>query len=292
MSAAGNEIIQTPGVNDVYEYNEIHLDSTQRDAGTNDHPFFDLHIPLSAVLGLKLLSAQIPWTVYNVVADGPTQNNVYRTSGTTRFVPPGFYDAPQLLAALKSNEPGCWAFDTTSGKFAFTNPSSTDAVDLDFQDQRNLARQLGYEPGKVYTVPASQSLQAPYVANVASPNAVYLVSDSVGGRISRNIRVNGATSKANTAIAKIPVTVNNGETLFYTDPTPSNCFDMSMDNLTGMDFYLVDPYTSTPLSLNGSPWSVTFQVLTQRDTSVSRMMQGGVKGKGGAVPSGKRQRVK
>lgn len=69
MSQSASVVLQTAGVNDIWHYNELHLDSSARDGGTNDEPTFVLPDPLHDVMGVKVLSAHIPFSYYLVHDD-------------------------------------------------------------------------------------------------------------------------------------------------------------------------------------------------------------------------------
>lgn len=55
-----NAPLQTSGVNDVWSYREIHLDSSARDGGSNESPVFSLSVPLHDVLAFQVLRVHVP----------------------------------------------------------------------------------------------------------------------------------------------------------------------------------------------------------------------------------------
>lgn len=274
-----NQPIQTAGINDVYEYNEVHLSSLQRDGGDNDHPFWNIQPELHSVLGAKVLSAQIPYSFYTIVDSGPARNNLLdiRTAEDTVHsvtLPAGVYTAEQLRDALESPDNNTGAapalavsWTVSTGKYTFGNALAGDVTLL--LENNPIAYILGLEP-KDLPLPADGTVVAPSVANVSGPNCLYIVSNAISGRISRNVRCNGNTTVNPAVVAKVPLTVNFGEVVDYTDPNPAPCFDMSMDTLTRLDFALINADTLQPVDLNGAPWSLTLQVLAQRDTAVTR----------------------
>lgn len=289
-SAASNHPIQTPGINDVYEYNEVHLSSVQRDAGTTDHPEWNIQPELHNVLGVKIVSAQIPFTFYTIVDSGPGKNNtlrVTRTDGISHLITiaPGVYDVWQLADALSKPEHASSGINVVH--FEWLPQRGRYRVDflasslLDKDARLNLvdnplADLIGFPRADVYLnfSDANQRI-APSVANVAGPNALYIVSNALSGRISRNVRCNGSSTPNPPVVAKVPVNCNFGQVIVYTDPNPAPCFDMSMGLISRLDFQIIHADTLTPLQLNGVPWSITVQVLTQRDTSVTRARDDG-----------------
>jgi hypothetical protein len=297
----GQAPLQTAGVNDVYEYNEIHLDSVARDAGTNDEPVFVINPPFDNVLGIKLVSAQIPFTYY--VFDD-TNGSFQILPGAdpaqarTVTLPPGNYtvtsiSAP-LTAALGAATGDTYSFIYSGATGRFTLRSTTGQVfalafgsDAGDDGVTNPRLWLGFAGG-INPSDASGNLVAPYTANITGPNYLY-VTTSFGGRISRNIRVNGGSTPEAPAIAKIPVTVNPYGLITYTDPSGSYAFDMSNGQVQNLKVGLMFGHTLQKVRMNGSPWSLVLHVLTQRDTTVSRRVTD--KGEG-ANTGQKRIRVK
>lgn len=292
--------IQTSGVNDIYEYNEIHLDSAARDQGTNDEPIFNLAPAFSQVMGIKLVSAQIPFTYY--VFNTGNGTFAYLPAGDpaqakTVTLPPGNYTvasiAAPLTAALQSATGDTFTCTYSGATGRFTLRSNSGAVfalqfgSADDDGSTNPRIWLGFAAG-INPSDASGVLVAPHAANITGPNYL-LVTSSFAGRISRCIRVNGGSTAEVPALAKIPVTVNPYGLITYNDPNGSYAFDMSMAQVQQVKIGLVYGHTMQKVQMNGAPWSLVLQVLTQRDTSAARR----VIDSGEGVNSGqKRLRVK
>jgi hypothetical protein len=77
-------LVQTQGVNDLWEYHELHLDSAARDGGSNCTPSFTLPSPLHRVVGYRVLSVVVP---YRYPLPDPLANHV--TLGWTFRNPDG-----------------------------------------------------------------------------------------------------------------------------------------------------------------------------------------------------------
>jgi hypothetical protein len=273
--------IQTAGINDIYEYNEIHLDSAARDHGTNDQPIFNLTPAFSNVLGIKLLSAQIPFTFYVF----NHTNNTFQIlpngdPGQAQDVtlPVGNYTvhsiAGPLTAALTSATGDTYTFvySGTTGKFTLRSTSGQ-VFALRFgtpgDDGSTSPRLwLGFNAGEIRS-DDSGVLVAPNTANVTGPNYL-LVGTSFGGRIAKNIRVNGGSTAEAPAFAKIPVTVNPYGLITFTDPNGGYAFDMSMGQVQQLSVELMFGHTLQKVEMNGAPWSLVLMVLTQRATTVTR----------------------
>lgn len=275
--------VQTPGVNDVYEYCELYLDSNSRDSGTNDKPRFFLAPILHNILGIKVISAQVPFTYY---VFQPTNNTFTLTDNAgaatnTVVIPPGNYNATtictQLGASLTTASGGhatyTAAYNNTTGAIAVTS-SVTEAfvlhfgADINDKGWNNPRLWLGFAAGS-NTATSAGVLTAPSVACPTGPTYIYLES-SLGGRIAKNIRVNGSTTNDPAVIARIPVNVNPWGVINYTDTTESFAFDMDDGFLQEITVSLSFGDSGQALSLNGSPWGVVLQVLVQRTTSISK----------------------
>lgn len=270
--------IQTSGVNDIFEYVEVHLTSALRDKGTNDQPLFTLRPALHSVLGFKVISAQLPSTAFNINAGNNTVT-VRRTGTTTPPVTltfsPGLYTPTPFTTTWTqsfgpttlANEPNYVApsltYSTLVGRFILTNNSS---FPLTFTFDPNVAAFLG-APATLDVAPGALTLP---LAPLIAPTSFHLVSAALSMRVSEHVRVNGSTTPNPSALATIPNTANPYEIINYTDPTSGYFFDVGNHTLDTVDLALISSSTLAPVQLNGYPWSVTLAFLVQRDTSLAR----------------------
>lgn len=282
MSSRSVDIIQTAGVNDVYNYIEIHLDTQFADNKPDVtlstarpippiHPEWTLSPPVSDVLGVKLLTAQIPYTA-DVVN---STNNTFSTDVGQYDIPVGNYNVTELLAALnaltidpgQANAPYLeWSYVSRTGSLAARSLDGTDhSLVLGEASPVGLFGLGG--PETLTITPDGTSI--PGILNVSGPNYFLLTSRAIASRIHANVRVNGTHSPNPLILAKIPNTVNPGGVLLYTDPSPGYAFDMNLDQLTTIDLQLLRGDTLQPVEFK-APWSVTLAVLTQRDTTIAR----------------------
>lgn len=297
---------QTPGLNDVFVHNEFNMDSNSRDAGTNDNPRFVIAPILDNVLGVKLISAQIPFSYYVF----NSRNNTFTLTSTgggpfTVTIPVGNYTVTSLAVALAAamnavNPGGAYSvtYSATTGRFTITSGTGGYSFTLTFTDPGLLLDEgpgalsprlwIGFPAGA--STSTAGSLTAPYVANVTGPTYL-LVLASLGARIAKNVRVNGLNSEDPPVLAKIPVNVNPGGLILFNDPSESYAFDMSDSFLQEMEFSLHFGDSNLPVEMNGQPWSLVLQILTKRDTSISKLgVSGGVGDSG--VMRGKSKRVR
>lgn len=290
------QVLQTPGVNDIYEYNELHLDSAARDSGTNDEPVFIINPAFSDVLGVKLLSAQIPFTYYVFNEDNTAFEvlpNANPDEAVGVFLPPGNYTVNTIVTPLVQtlkNATGdnyTCTYSGSSGRFTITSTTSTPFAlkfgETNDKGSTNPRLWLGFGPG-INASDAFGTLVSPFIANITGPNYLYIVS-SFGGRLGQYIRVNGDSTAEAPAFAKIPVNVNPYGVIDHADHNSEYFFDMGLGQIQQVKLGLIFGHTLDKINMNGAPWSVVIQVLTQRKNTVSRRVQD----LGEAVSSGKKR---
>ena len=279
---------QTPGLNDIFLHNEFNMDSNSRDFGDNNSPKFVIGPIFDNVLGVKLISAQIPFSYYVFNSTNNTFTLTATSGGPYTFViPVGNYTAATLATALAAelnaiDPAGAYTvtYSATTGKFTFT--SLTPGYSFTFTFTELPASQTNEGPGATNprlwigfpagdTSSTTGTIVAPFVANISGPGYLLLIA-SLGARISRSVRVNGFNSEDPPLLAKIPVNVNPGGLILFEDPTENYAFDMADGYLQEIEFSLQFGDSNLPVDLNGQPWSLVLQVLTKRDTSLSKYL--------------------
>lgn len=268
-------------INDVYTYHEIHLDSSLRDAGTNDDPRFILQPQIGNVLGVKLVSAQIPFTYYAI--DVGT-NHLYLLRDVDKgvnpnpvdvYLTPGNYTAKTLrseletrLNAARVNTDNSFTvtFDESTGKFEVTSfgDQGEDVFALTAYLLDGPYATLGLRPGEPYT---NLDGLFPNAAVPTGPGYILLTSNL--GRVLNYVHVNGATNNSMPVLAKIPVTGDPGCMLTFQDPTVGFAFDYGSGDLQELVFGLRFP-DGRPVRLNGASWSLCLYALTLRSATITR----------------------
>lgn len=285
------DTLQTAGVNDVYEYNEIHLDSQQADNPQDGafHPRFAITPPIPGVIGVKLLTAQIPFS-WDIVT---TDNNSFTVNATTVTLPTGNYTLNLLLDTLNgltddvfdANETDTtnptlpvgglhvhWDYNQRTGCLiaTMTNNTIADALDVVMEKDASPWAIVGMVAPGSFRLLRNVPYEFPGQVNVTGANYLLLASNSIAGRVSKNIRINGQSTPHPLVLAKIPVTVNPGSVVLYTDSSPGYCFDVGMEQLQNIDLLLLSGDDLKPI-VPKSPWSLSLMVLSQRETSVPRI---------------------
>ncbi|KAI9017270.1 hypothetical protein BC832DRAFT_536600 [Gaertneriomyces semiglobifer] len=292
--------IQTVGINDIYVYHELHFDSSQRDNGTNSHPVFMLTNPLNNVLGIKVISADIPYVYYSF----NKSNNVFyveeldldQTKRTAIRIREGNYSAEEIVRELRYQflEAGLdleieyeartstYAVFSKSTEFALVFGLDPEGKEEDLQHTHDSFRLLGFDRGRYPSEEFAPTLQTgplgayayiaypPYPCFPTSPSYLLLSSDTLGARISRYVHVSGKAMQNAGVLAKIPVNALPFDMIHYEDPTPIYVFDTSAGNVQAVDLQLKYGDTGMEVDLNGIAWCVTLGVLVKREASLAR----------------------
>jgi len=293
---------QTTGVNDLYVYNEFQFDSHSFDAGTLNAPQFILSKPLDGVIGVKLVSAEIPFTYYVITAVNNTFTLVDGGGTHTITIPVGNYTSNSISTALGTALTNGFAtytvtYSLTTGKLTvtstvaeafivtFTSPNNNLPVP---HGDTNPGYWLGFAQGSNTAV--AGVLVAPNVLNITGPTHIN-VCGSIGGRIANTINVNGGSSFDPSSFGQVAVNTNPWGLITYQDASNPYFFDFGDGGyIQQISFYLSfgDMFKPLNLDLNGVGFSVTIGVLSKRTTSLTDAENTGADYRQGV--SNKRQR--
>ena len=229
--------------------------------------------PLSRVKGMKILSAEIPFSYYVFTLDNNTFEVATTASGPwiSVAIPVGNYTKDTILPVLKSVIEAAIAgtitvtYNASTLKLLFASTAS-----LYFRFVANeLASPrlwLGFNAG-VLGFTGAGSISAPNVALLSGPNYLY-INSMMFGQLTNNYvptgfsKVNGNTGPQ---IAKVPVNCDSGEIIYYTDPDPQKYFDIGDSNtIQKIDFYLSVGTSETVLDLNGLSFSLKLALLLEK----------------------------
>lgn len=277
-------------LSNTFEYVELNLDSWDSSAAGNSAfenstsptnqlqyswPQFYFTRKNLVIAGLKILSAEIPF-VFDTVSSG---NNTFQFTlagtPTTITIPAGTYTGTTLAAQLQTLiqvvSPGflvTWS-DTTL-RFTFTFSGGAVTWGFIFPAGRQSAYSLmGFLPNSTTTFTGNGSIVSPTVASPTGPYYLYLNSRTIGSLINFNLADNAANGSG-PEMCRIPVNVNFGGVILYTDPDPEKYFDFFTGNqFNSFDFYLTlgSDQTQKPLDMKGAPWSLKIGLLVYRDAS-------------------------
>lgn len=309
------------GLNDYLAYYEIYLDSLDAttsndgDYSSLDWPVFQLATPIPDLGAVKVLEVQIPFSFYIF----STTNNEFTlndSTGTyTVTIPAGNYNSVTLSTALAAalNASGTtWTYTVTFsgqnsnpnlGKFIFSSNATVSAFGLIFgadgKDPGTFNPRLfiGFPGGETSSSnTANPVLVAPNAANIAGPNYLFLNSRAIGPQLNTLLprgAVNLGRGTAGPQIAKIPINVQPGGVIYWSDPDPLMWFTMeNMALLTQFDLYLTIGNVDTPSCtvLNGLSFSVKLGLLRNK-LNVEQSYQGAGNGQSSSTVVGPRKRT-
>lgn len=280
-------------------------------ASKTDWPLFYFSKQFANIAGIKVLEAEIPFSFYVFNSN----NNTFQISvglvipNAIVTIPVGNYTAENLAttvaqrmqAAVLAIAPGFTGTFSGSysgsgsaphtGKFRFVLQFSPEAPATGFTmtfgppgDNGNFSPRLflGFESGTTSStfVPGTGAvINAQYFSQVTGPNYVYLNSRKLGALVDLYLpsgASNIGAGNTGSQIAKIPVSVQPGGTIFWQDPDPMKYFDFeNLINLSDLDLYLTlgNSSNQVPLELNGLSFSVKIGVLVNK--MVSNNLLGG-----------------
>jgi len=287
----------------VLKYLEFQLDSA--DSGQSyignvkktDWPLFILggKKPLENIAGFKIIEAQIPfsWYVVNrtnktfvLTEDAQAPVTVTLVEGNYNAADFGVMLELALRAASLRGDTYDVVYDAAPMKFKIYNDANADhPFSLTFggggdSGNANPRIVMGFNAGSIQSqtyevggpAPNGNVLAAPNVCQVTGPNYVYVNSTSIGTLTDMYLpkgAVNLDKGNSGPQVTKIPVTVQPGGVIYWSDPDPEKYFDLeNLANLSQIDFYLTLGNTSamTPLELNGLSFSLKIGLLVKEGT--------------------------
>lgn len=295
------------GLNNALEYVELCVDSWDASASggqefeystapvnqiTYSWPQYYFTSKKLQVAGFKILQAEIPF-VYDTIT--PANNTfIYTAAGVpnTITIPVGTYTGPQLatqlqtlLGAVSAGFTVVW--NSQLLKFVFTQALGI-TWSFTFTNRSTAYSPLGFLPSTTIFGVAAPGAQivSPIIAQVSGPYYLYVNSRRIGSLINFNLTDGSVSKGIGPELCRIPVNVQHGSIIFYTDPDPNKYFDFFIGSqFDNIDFYLTlgsDQYQK-PVDMKGSPWSLKIGLLCYRgaqsnlyEKPVSMSKSGGV----------------
>lgn len=226
--------------------------------------------------GLKVVSAEIPFVFDTLLEESNRMLVTAIVLGVPitfpLYITPGNYTVDELIVevlAQLNNLVAGWTmtWDDKTQKFTFGHTSN---FTFDFRPietlKTSLYNFLGFEKNGVYTS-SGNTLTSANIANPSGPFYLYLNSRNLGQQV-KAITPIGVTVDAQVQICRIPINVQRGAVIFYTDPTPNNFFDF----VEGFKFQSIDLYFTIDsaygqqvVDFKGLPFSVKIGLLTYRE---------------------------
>lgn len=224
------------------------------------------------IIAFKLVSAEVP-NIFDTVSRG-SNTFLITVAGapTTITIPDGIYTGTTLatqLTTLLAAYPITVTYNTVTLRLDFVY-GVANAWSLFFADRNTAYSVLGFLPGSTTSLAGAGTISSAIIPNVTGPYYLYLNSRTMGSLINFNLADGSPDSVGTPQIGRVPVNVNKGDVIFYTDPTPDNFFDF----FAGPKFEVFDLYWTLgsdqeqrPLDMKGVPWSVKFAFLAYRQAT-------------------------
>lgn len=235
------------------------IDSRNRiNGGTSGNFIVNLPIGFSNVKGIKLQSAEIPFTWYEV----NSSNNVFEfdeggtpVSGT---IPPGNYTPSSFATTLQTNmntlSPGPQVYTVTyssvTGTFSVGAPG---AFTMYFTNPASIYRQLGANLGDV--IGPTNTIIFSNVSVLSSDTYLFISL----GTMNSNLSTTNATYNF-----KVPINVEPYSVSFYTNNTEwdqINYYGSSSISFNSLNVTLKF-WNGATVDLNGAEWSMTLTIYT------------------------------
>lgn len=294
--------LQTAGVNDVWSYHELLLDSSARDAGTNVAPVFHLAQPLHDVMGFQVLDIDIPLGGFCLINDGNNhvgvgvnENDFTIPNPTilTARIPPGIYTTTLALAQavgdlydyiLERDWPGRFKVrasldgtghvvfsltDRTTGAFVPPDSNSVYLISLNIHSNDtpaaspwDLQTLLGFENRSLFNLP--NTVTGPNIpAPLSFPQQVFLRCN-LTQRCSRQLLFDGSTARSS-YLARFRWKPT--EALTYRPTQTSMYLATDLDTVQTVQFDLRFETGWDTFDVTDQPWTIRLAIITQRPRS-------------------------
>lgn len=279
-----------------FEYIELELDSTTAISAGNgvdylNWPIFEFPSKQIVPAGIKVISAEIPFVFDTITTLNNNVQITYSDGGPAidyyAQITPGTYTGPELATELKTqldtvvltklaaftvtwegeSPPSSTAYKytiTNQGVFTFTFGTSSPTLELGFP--RGTTSGITIGPNTTVTSPNAASPEGPFY--------IYMNSQTLGPQTKVSLPDN---QRFYNQIAKIPIDVNRGGTILYTDPVPDQWLTNRDATFTQFDLYLTlgRDQLQVPLDLKGLGFSLKLGILSYRAGGLSINQQGG-----------------
>jgi hypothetical protein len=254
------------------EYIEIYVDSrdavqTSPPTLITDWPSFRFDTPVSDIAQMKVLEAEIPFSYYTINQN----NNSFTLSesligSTTVTIPEGNYNSTTITSTLSTLLSGAslaartysCSYSNTTGKLAIVASSGPFVLQL---PSTSLQIVLGLN---AYNTSTGPTLLFPNVAQLTGENYLYLNSDKLGSIFQTYLPTTAQQFPPSKGpqISRIPVDVNPGEVIYYSDPAPEKWFDtQNLFKLQNFDLYFTLGSSNQKVSFNGQGFSIKLGLL-------------------------------
>jgi hypothetical protein len=277
----------------VAEYS-YEFDSSYRVAGTNAAPSFQL--PSNVYLShsdnyfeVQVMSVEIPYSFYTVVAPYNTVKVYHATSGTASYnstvlstIEPGNYTIDELLEALRlifialitaTAAPVpvlSFTYSSKTGKVTLAYVSLAAGYNQTLSIDWNLSPVLmpgmfgftnTFNDFSITSAGVKTSLTSPNAANVSPITSVSVRSSSLNQSSKYLERMGSSQWRQSTILASVPVQAPRNSWIFYDNL--EQVVRLQQQSIDTIDLYVTST-TFDPINFNGIPWRIIMTIREKR----------------------------
>lgn len=202
---------------------------------------------------ISMMSAEIPYSFYNVSSELENNTLIYDTDQTLTFVSQD-YSIDDIVDFFNDNSAFFAIFTTTydekKNKITFTNKTAdTHTIDL---DKSNINKVIGFDEDDTQrTVLAGATLTSDYVCNMASVHSIFIKSTMATGNVLSTRAGNSTT------LQKISVDVNSNG-IIYLNQSDFRQISVSQVNVIDNINFRITDQNDNLLQLNNVNYEISF----------------------------------
>lgn len=184
--------------------------------------------PLSGIAAIKILEVQIPFSYFVFNALNNSFTGTYNGGGSVPItIPVGNYTTASLATALQVAIRSAFSivsmvvtYTTATQTFLFTDAAHDFTFTFGVVGDRGFTNPrlwIGFASGTILS--ASQVMASPFTASCSGPNYLYVNSLKLGQLTNIYLpRGSSGAGNAGPQMAKVPVNVTSGGTIYWQDP--------------------------------------------------------------------------
>jgi hypothetical protein len=262
------------------QYIEFLVDSTKSSGSSRhvesalDSPFFSFTQKTFLCAGIKILSAEVPFSYYVI----DNTNNALAMNTSLVEIPVGTYNADTLATVIKTAAEavtgGTWTitWDNVYLKYSFSwtdgfiNYCTLDFIFADKPYYKELKDILGFTQDSYAT---TGTITSDKVASPMGPTYLYINSRRIGRGIDALLpAAEDGSAPPVDQLCRIPINVNYSDIIFFQDEANTTYFDFAEGtSFNGFDLYCTLGTSDKVLRFNGLGFSVRIGLYVYRDAS-------------------------
>jgi hypothetical protein len=248
-------------------YVELYIDSNSFEIGSKNRATYNIEKPIGDIMGMKLVSAEVPFSYYAINSSNNSFPVTDAGGSFTMTITPANYTADELAEVIQTRLNLKSGGNVTTAVYALTYDinrnkftiSANASFSLVFGASGTIAELMGFVPGTTYPSTAN-TITAPNAADLGGRHYLYLRSN-LGTLLYDSVHSGTQSTNAN-IIAKIPVSVNRNEILYFVNPV-DQFFSLFPTRNTNFEFYFTQGEADVPIDFNGLGFSLKIGMFVQ-----------------------------